>query len=371
MARHKVKLADNIARVVFIETEATIGARLGTDVFTPDGVVGTPATVRSWLGITDTGGSGSGSTGITQHRLLQGLTVGNDHPQYTRRDTLTTQGDLYVRGPTSVQRLALGAEDTFLRSIGGMPVWDDVTILESVQPGLGIDVDNYDPANPIVSLNALLDDLIDVEIYDPQDGDALVYDAYLGLWRNGAGGGGGALEFEEEGAPVLTATTVNFVGSAVTVTDVGGVATVTISGGGGGNVQTSVQASDISNNTTTYADTSLTASLDAGSVYAIEYFILFATNTTPDLDGQMNYTGTGNYASQVMTTTAAAGAAAAALPVIVLAPTNTQTSPIFSAGMVITTTSGTLTFRFKQRTSTPGTPVSILAGSWMRVTKLT
>ena len=37
MARVKVKLNDNIARVVFLESDATIGARLGRDVFLPDG----------------------------------------------------------------------------------------------------------------------------------------------------------------------------------------------------------------------------------------------------------------------------------------------------------------------------------------------
>lgn len=39
---------------------------------------------------------------------------------------------------------------------------------------------------------------------------------------------------QDEGSPIVTARTMNFVGAGVTTTDVGGVATVTIPGGGGG-----------------------------------------------------------------------------------------------------------------------------------------
>jgi hypothetical protein len=48
------------------------------------------------------------------------------------------------------------------------------------------------------------------------------------------GGGGGGVDLEDEGVPVTgnPHTTVNFVGSGVTVTDVAGVGTVTIPGGG-------------------------------------------------------------------------------------------------------------------------------------------
>jgi len=41
-------------------------------------------------------------------------------------------------------------------------------------------------------------------------------------------GGISGIDFEEEGTPVVTAASVNFVGASVTVTDVGGVATVTV-----------------------------------------------------------------------------------------------------------------------------------------------
>jgi hypothetical protein len=57
-----------------------------------------------------------------------------------------------------------------------------------------------------------------------------------GTWAAPAGGGG-ALDVEDEGVlEVASATTLNFVGAGVTVTDAGsGVAEVSIPGGGGGN----------------------------------------------------------------------------------------------------------------------------------------
>lgn len=43
-----------------------------------------------------------------------------------------------------------------------------------------------------------------------------------------SGGAGGSVDFEEEGAAVVTSTTLNAVGGGVTMTDVGGVATITV-----------------------------------------------------------------------------------------------------------------------------------------------
>jgi hypothetical protein len=250
MPRHKVRLADNIARVIFIETDATIGATLGTDVRTPDGVVGTPATVRAWLGVNATGAIDTGSGGaVTQqnHKLLLGLTTGNDHPQYTRRDTLTTEGDIYVRNATTVARLGVGTEQQALVVEYGIPTWADV--VHTVVPGTGIAVDDSNPYHPVVSLDASsVQGAIQFqnEGYDlgaPGDvhtidfvGAGVDVDLYGGVLtvNISGGGGGGDLDFEDEGTPVVTASTVNFVGAGVTVTDVSGVATVTIPGGGGG-----------------------------------------------------------------------------------------------------------------------------------------
>ena len=89
MARRiKVKLQDTTpARVFWLDPDATEGATLGTNVFLPDGTVGTPTTVRAWLGVTeaqDPRAPPRGGTGVTAHRLLQGLPLGDDHPQYTQ-----------------------------------------------------------------------------------------------------------------------------------------------------------------------------------------------------------------------------------------------------------------------------------------------
>lgn len=49
-----------------------------------------------------------------------------------------------------------------------------------------------------------------------------------------AAGGGTSVDWQEEGATIVASAVANFVGAGVTVTDVGGVATITIPGGGGG-----------------------------------------------------------------------------------------------------------------------------------------
>lgn len=85
--RVKVKLQDTVpARVVFIDPNASEGATLGTNLFMADGTIGTPATVRAWLGVAEAPDPRQRSTsgGVVHHRLLQGLTLGDDHPQYTQ-----------------------------------------------------------------------------------------------------------------------------------------------------------------------------------------------------------------------------------------------------------------------------------------------
>lgn len=117
MPRVKIKLADNITRVVFVETDATIGSTLGVDFKLPDGSI---ATVASLAALLNAAGS---STGTQAHRLLSGLPLGDDHPQYTRRDILTTRGDLYAQGATVLGRLGIGTANQLLHTDGTDPSW--------------------------------------------------------------------------------------------------------------------------------------------------------------------------------------------------------------------------------------------------------
>lgn len=83
----KIPIIGTVNKTVFIDPNATRGATLGMDLFTPDGEVGTPDTVREWLGLTPlppTNVEDDSGDGTTHHRLLEGLTLGDDHPQYTQ-----------------------------------------------------------------------------------------------------------------------------------------------------------------------------------------------------------------------------------------------------------------------------------------------
>ena len=54
MARRKVRLADNIARIVEIDDAATVGATLAANLKDTDGkTITTPASMKTWLGIKD------------------------------------------------------------------------------------------------------------------------------------------------------------------------------------------------------------------------------------------------------------------------------------------------------------------------------
>lgn len=97
MAKVRVPVLGTVGKSVQLDPNATVGAVLGTNLYTPDGGVGTPATVRAWLGVSESGGVGIAG-GAQHHRLLQGLTLGDDHPQYTQwvQDEIVT-GDWRFR----------------------------------------------------------------------------------------------------------------------------------------------------------------------------------------------------------------------------------------------------------------------------------
>lgn len=80
----------------------------------------------------------------------------------------------------------------------------------------------------------LLTSLLDVKVTTPTNGQALVYDSTLRLWKNSTVSGGGGHTIQDEGTPLTQRTNLNFVGAGVTVTDGGAgpdSSIVTINGG--------------------------------------------------------------------------------------------------------------------------------------------
>jgi hypothetical protein len=172
MARIKVKLADNLARVVFLESDATKGATLSTNLYLPNGDVATPATLRTYLGISDgvTVTTGGSSSGTMNHNALANLTAGDPHTQYIRKATMTANGDLISRAAGIPARIPPGTDGHVLTMVSGYPTWSAPT-----GGGGGAEY---------------LTDLIDVEVYTPADGDVLTYDLASATWIPAAPTGG-------------------------------------------------------------------------------------------------------------------------------------------------------------------------------------
>lgn len=160
MAKVKIRLADNIARVIFIEAAATNGATLGTNLFDANGNVLDAAGLAALLGVSTTSG------GVTHHRLLQGLTLGDDHPQYTRKDTLTTRGDLYVRSDTTVARFPLGADRQFLRAGVDDPDWETVSPVITLGTDLSGSVTLTDLASGALNATIVNDAVTNAKLRD-------------------------------------------------------------------------------------------------------------------------------------------------------------------------------------------------------------
>lgn len=117
MTKTRVAVLGTVGKAIVIESDATIGATIGKDLKGPDGNILTVAQLQALLGV----GATTGNT--TAHRLLAGLKLGDDHPQYLRKDMLTTRGDLYARGASAVVRRPLGTVGQLLRSDGTDPLW--------------------------------------------------------------------------------------------------------------------------------------------------------------------------------------------------------------------------------------------------------
>lgn len=104
MARVKVQVmqGNGLPRSLTLETEATKGAIIGKDLYFADGSLVTLATLAA--------AAGKGSSGSTSSNGTSLSTV------------LTTDGDLITREVNPV-RLPIGADNTYLRVVTGLPAW--------------------------------------------------------------------------------------------------------------------------------------------------------------------------------------------------------------------------------------------------------
>jgi hypothetical protein len=109
---------------VQLNTRATEGATFPGNLLDAKGKPYTLATLAAALN--STAASVQQTLAGFPHRLLAGLTLGDDHPQYTRRDTLTAIGDLYYASAISVpSRLGIGTDGQVLLVQAGIPTWVD------------------------------------------------------------------------------------------------------------------------------------------------------------------------------------------------------------------------------------------------------
>lgn len=159
----KVAVMGTVGRAVQIETGATIGATIGTNLFMPNGSVADAASMREYLGVSTSTG---GASGVTAHRLLSGLTLGDDHPQYVRKDTLTTRGDLYVRGVGTVERKALGTVGQLLRSDGTDPEWATLSPVITLGTDLSGNVTLTDLGNGTLNSAIVANAVTDTKLRD-------------------------------------------------------------------------------------------------------------------------------------------------------------------------------------------------------------
>jgi hypothetical protein len=144
----KVAIVNTVGRVVTIDPDATNGARIGANLFMPNGSLADPASLRTYLNV------GEAGEGIRDHRLLRGLLLGDDHPQYTQwvqAETITGQwqfstsvwgrdGSAATPSFTNTGDINTGvyfpAEDQVGVSTGGVLRWDvnSVRVFQSDVP---------------------------------------------------------------------------------------------------------------------------------------------------------------------------------------------------------------------------------------------
>lgn len=315
MAKMKVQLVDGIKRVVFIDTEATKGAVIGTNLYMPGGQLATGALLRSYLGINENGSV------ATQHSQLQGLDA-NDHPQYLLGSTFSA----------------------FYATLADVAFSGDYNDLIN-QP----------------TFSSTLDGLTDVNTYGAADGDVLMFDAYLNLWYPGTVAAGGAL------ATLSDVDLTGLVDGDTLVWDSASSKWIPLASNAS---ETFVhQAADLvitSNNT--LQDTDLVVALTAGT-YWFEADFHVVAHTTPDMETAVVFTGsaTGSFRNIIV----GAGATSLTPSISTTLPINTSYTSTGTywrrhSGILVVTSSGNLKVQARQITSS-GTSVTFAAGASLRL----
>jgi hypothetical protein len=136
----------------------------------------------------------SGGGGVTDHGALTGLTD-DDHTQYVLHSILTTRGDLFRRGASAIERVALGADGRLLASDGTDAGWEaqyvNVNFVidgggSAITTGIKGDLGPFDFAGVIEAASALADQsgaiVVDVwkdsyANYPPTDADSITASA--------------------------------------------------------------------------------------------------------------------------------------------------------------------------------------------------
>lgn len=78
----KVAVYGTIGKIVSFDPNATVGAQIGVNLLMPDGTIATIAAITAAV----TAAVAAIPVTHDAHRLLSGLTIGDDHPQYVRKD---------------------------------------------------------------------------------------------------------------------------------------------------------------------------------------------------------------------------------------------------------------------------------------------
>lgn len=242
--------------------------------------------------------------------------------------------------------------------------------VESVVAGTGIDVDDTDPANPIVSAESTgggtVDSVvagsgIDVDSTDPANPvvrvEAAITNAKL-------------LTEDDQTAPfpnsrrVVAGTNISFDDSVANVR--------TVSASLSGSDVFAVQSSDLNvTSNIVFQDTSVTLALTAG-VWLVTFDIGTVCNATPDMETRLTYTGTVTSVAGVYNrfrgTTIGNVAQITSLP---YDQSETTTDSQFRRGSMRLTVSdsGDLKWQIRQQSSS-ATAVTFMGGSSMRAVKI-